>query len=202
MSTPAPATLKGRTVTLRPLGVEHAADLASGCDAGTFAYFPPPFAPAGLSEADLRAYVAARVSRSDTVAFAMILNATGRAVGSSCYLDVRPAHRGLEIGATFIHRAHRGTAVNPESKLLMLAHAFEAMGCVRVQLKCDARNVQSQRAIEKLGAVREGVLRRHMVMGDGFVRDTVMYSITAEEWPAVRERLEARLRGMEGVCGA
>jgi aminoglycoside 6'-N-acetyltransferase len=190
-----PVTLPGRWVTLVPLGPEHAADLASACDATTFAFFPPPYAPRGTGEADLRAYVRARLESPDSVPFAMILNADGRAVGCSCYLDVRPAHRGLEIGATFIHPAHRGTPVNPEAKLLMLTHAFDTLRCERVQLKCDARNTPSRRAIEKLGAVREGVLRKHMVMGDGFVRDTVMYSITADEWPAVRARLAARLAG-------
>jgi RimJ/RimL family protein N-acetyltransferase len=110
-------------------------------------------------------------------------------------MDIRPKHMGLEIGTTWIGRAHQGTKVNPESKLLLLAHAFERLGCERVQLKTDGRNLQSQHAIEKLGAVKEGVLRKHMIMPDGFVRDTVMYSIVAAEWPDVKRGLEARLAG-------
>ncbi|MFZ4576330.1 MAG: GNAT family N-acetyltransferase [Phycisphaerales bacterium] len=188
-----PPSLTGRFVHIEPLHESHAADLAAGADAEMFRYFPPPYAPAGVTEADLVAYIRARTAGA--TAFAIIDRESGRAVGSSCYLDVRQEHLGLEIGATFILPAWRGTRVNPESKLLMLAHAFDAMGMIRVQLKCDARNTPSMRAIEKLGAVREGVLRRHMIVGDGFVRDTVMYSITREEWPGVRERLAERIGG-------
>lgn len=141
------------------------------------------------------AYIEGRAAQTATMPFAMVLRESGRAVGSSCYLDMRPEHRGLEIGATFIGAAHRGTCVNPEAKLLMLAHAFDELGCIRVQLKCDARNMQSRRAIEKLGARREGVLRHNTIMGDGHLRDTVMYSILADEWPGVRRGLELRLDG-------
>lgn len=133
------------------------------------------------------------MNRPATVAYAMELNETGELVGVSTYMDIRADHKGLEIGSTWISKRFRGTAVNPESKLLMLANAFENYGACRVQLKCDGRNVQSQAAITKLGAQREGVLRKHMVALDGFVRDTVMFSIVQEEWPAVRAGLEARL---------
>ena len=104
-----------------------------------------------------------------------------------------PKHRGLEIGFTWIAKPHQGTLVNPECKYLLLRHAFDDQHAMRVQLKTDLRNVQSQGAIEKLGAVREGVLRKHIIRPDGYLRDTVMYSITAEEWPAVRAKLEQRL---------
>ena len=123
----------------------------------------------------------------------MVLRDTGQAVGVSSYTDVRPEHRGLEIGGTWIGRTYQRTAVNPECKYLMLRHAFENLGAVRVQLKTDSRNTQSQRAIEKLGAQKEGVLRKHIILPDGYVRDTVMYSITVEEWPEVRVGLEDRL---------
>jgi RimJ/RimL family protein N-acetyltransferase len=109
------------------------------------------------------------------------------------YLEIRPAHRGLEIGRTWIGRAFQGTRVNPESKLLLLRHAFEDLGAARVQLKTDVRNLQSQRAIEKLGAVKEGVLRRYQMRSNGFIRDTMVFSIIAEEWPAVKAGLERRL---------
>lgn len=121
--------------------------------------------------------------------FAILDRASGRAAGSTRYLEIRPEHRGLEIGWTWLGRAYRRTAVNTECKYLLLRHAFEVMGAVRVQLKTDARNLASQRAIERIGGVREGVLRRHMVLADGFVRDSVMFSVTDTEWPGARERL-------------
>jgi RimJ/RimL family protein N-acetyltransferase len=118
---------------------------------------------------------------------------TGRAIGVTCYLDIRPRDRALEIGFTWLGKAHQGSRVNPECKYLLFRHAFDDQKAVRVQLKTDLRNIQSQRAIEKLGAVREGVLRKHMIRPDGYIRDTVLYSVTCDEWPAVRSRLEQRL---------
>ena len=109
------------------------------------------------------------------------------------YLDIRPRDLGVEIGFTWIAASCQRTAVNPESKYLLLRHAFDDQKAQRVQLKTDLRNVQSQKALEKLGAVREGVLRKHMMRPDGHLRDTVMYSIIAEEWPQVCAGLEARL---------
>jgi RimJ/RimL family protein N-acetyltransferase len=123
----------------------------------------------------------------------MVRQETGQSVGVTCYMDIRPAHRGLEIGSTWIARPYQGTRVNPESKYLLLRHAFENLGAVRVQLKTDGRNRQSQAAIAKLGAQREGVLRKHLILQDGYIRDTVMFSIIAEEWPAVKAGLETRL---------
>ena len=106
-------------------------------------------------------------------------------------MDIRAAHRGLEIGWTFVAPAFQRTAINTECKRLLLTHAFETLGCLRVQLKTDLRNLKSQRAIERLGAVKEGVLRQHIVYHDGYVRDSVLYSITAAEWPEVKRRLSA-----------
>lgn len=117
-----------------------------------------------------------------------------RIVGSSSYMDMLPAHKAVEIGSTWIHPAWRGTFVNPASKLLMLRHAFEVLKCERVQLKSDARNAHSRAAMAKLGATFEGILRKHRVMADGFVRDTAMFSIIKDEWPRVREGLERRAR--------
>lgn len=125
--------------------------------------------------------------------FAIVDRAWERAVGSTRFLDVRPIHRGLEIGWTWLGADFQRTPLNTEAKLLLLTHAFDDLGALRVQLKTDVRNERSQRAIERIGAVREGVLRRHMTCWDGSIRDTVMYSITDVEWPNVRARLEARL---------
>ncbi len=126
--------------------------------------------------------------------FAQIDLARSKAVGMTALFDGSEADRRIEIGRTWLGVASRRTAANTEAKLLLLTHCFEALGLLRVQLKTDARNTVSQRAIERLGAVKEGVWRQHLTMRDGFQRDTVMYSIIAPEWPAVKAALEARLR--------
>ena len=133
----------------------------------------------------------AEMEHGHEVAFAIIDRATGRAVGSTRFLDFQRPHRGLEIGWTWIGAAWRRTAINTESKLLLLTHAFEDLEAHRVTLKTDARNEASQRAVERIGGLREGVLRRHRVCWDGFVRDTVYYGITDLDWPAVKLRLTA-----------
>jgi RimJ/RimL family protein N-acetyltransferase len=150
-------------------------------------------APARWTFDDFSAYIDSLVRRPGWHFLAMVQRDTGRPVGLSSYNDIRPEHRGLEIGSTWIGRAFQGTNVNPEAKYLMLRHAFEDWDAIRVQLKTDRRNLRSRRAIEKLGAVREGILRKHMLLPDGYQRDSVMYSITDDEWPDVRERLVARL---------
>ena len=119
----------------------------------------------------------------------------GAVVGMSSYLEVSVPDARLEIGFTTYTPAVWGGAVNPETKLLLLGHAFEGLGAGRVQLKTDVRNVRSQQAIARLGARYEGTLRRYQRRDDGSVRDTVLFSITAEDWPAVRDGLRARLAG-------
>ena len=118
-----------------------------------------------------------------------VIRVAGERAGSTRYGDLRSADAGVEIGWTWLHPRHYGTGVNRRMKRLLLAHAFEHMGMQRVQLKTDILNLRSQRAIAGLGAVREGVLRAHMRRPDGSMRDTVMYSVTAQEWPQVRARL-------------
>jgi len=134
-----------------------------------------------------------RQARGTDLPFAVVYQATGRAIGASRYLDIQRAHRSVEIGGSWYGRAFQRTAVNTESKYLLLRHAFDDLGCIRVQLKTDGRNERSQRAIERLGAVREGVLRHSMIMPDGHIRDSIYYSILAEEWPGVKAKLEAML---------
>jgi ribosomal-protein-alanine N-acetyltransferase len=138
-------------------------------------------------------YLQSVLTRPHSYPFVMRLAATGDPVGITGYIEIQPDHRGLEIGGTWIAELYHGTAVNPESKYLLLWYAFEKLHAIRVQLKTDIRNLRSQRAIEKLGAVREGVFRKHLIVSDGHVRDTVYYSITDDDWPEVRARLEARL---------
>ena len=185
-----PLVLEGRAARLEPLSLAHAVELAAVATPEIFTNtFPPPdYSPDGM-----RAVIGFLGTFQDWCPFAIIAKETGKAVGMTCYLDIRPRDRALEIGFTWLAKAAQGTHINPECKFLLLRHAFEAQQALRVQLKTDRRNVQSQRAIEKLGAVREGVLRKHMTMPDGYVRDTVMYSITDEEWPVVKKRLQQRL---------
>jgi len=129
------------------------------------------------------------------VAFAIMRRVDGIVVGSTRYLDIRRPHRSLEIGWTWLAREAQRTAVNTEAKLMLLTHAFESHGAVRVQLKTDERNEQSRTAICRLGAAFEGILRNYQTRAhDGYVRNTAMYSITRDEWPAVKVRLASRLR--------
>lgn len=188
----APVVLEGRIVRLEPANEAHAPDLARHMTPETFQHFAT-LRPREKSTEAMSEFIRRSHELPNMIVFAQVLRETGEAIGMTSYLDIRPEHRGLEIGFTWISPEHRGTQVNPESKLLLLSHAFETLGCLRVQLKTDLRNVQSQAAIAKLGAVREGVLRKHLILPDGHVRDTVMFSIIAEEWPAVRAGLQARL---------
>ncbi len=190
-----PVTLRGRFVTLEPLGLEHAPGLVDllRADPATLTYFSPMFSPESHDPPAIARYIERRRTIPGTLPFAVIDHASGVCVGSTSYLEIRPQDRGLEIGATFYHAAHRGTRTNPECKLLLLAHAFETLGCERVQLKCDARNVRSRAAILKLGAQFEGILRHVTALGGGAYRDTAYFSILRGEWPGVRRGLEARL---------
>ncbi len=205
----AEALLAALPVVLEPLRIEHAEALAACADETTFRWFPVRPAsvePTGVGPVTVDAMerlIERFLAAEDRRGFAVIERATGRVVGSSSYLDVRPAHRGLEIGSTWIAPDRRGTTTNPAMKSAMLAMAFEtdvfgagsveSGSAIRVQLKTHHDNARSQRAIGKLGAVLEGTLRNHMLMPDGSVRHTVMYSITREEWPGVRAGLMERV---------
>ena len=192
---PQQVTLEGMHVRLEPLARRHAVDLYEvGRDETIWRYMPRP--PLKSLE-DTQGWIdeALAVSAGGTqIPFAIIERASNRAVGSTRYLDIRRNDRGLEIGWTWIGAQFQRTAVNTECKYLLLTHAFEDQGAVRVQLKTDLRNEPSQRAIERLGAVREGLLRKHIVLWDGFVRDSVYYSIIDSEWPEVKQRLERLLQ--------
>jgi ribosomal-protein-alanine N-acetyltransferase len=185
-------TAEGRNLRIEPLTEAHAADLFSLADPGIFTFIQQ-MAPEEWTESGFRTYLTWLANRPDQEYEAMVLTENGRAVGVSSFMDIRPGHRALEIGGTWIVRRYQGTFVNPECKYLMLRQAFEGWGAVRVQLKTDVRNMQSRRNIEKLGAKREGIMRKHMILPDGYQRDTILYSITDDEWPQVRTRLEERL---------
>ncbi len=193
-----PVTLVGRVVRLEPLSEEHVPDLATiGLEESIWRYM----LYGNIDSQDkMHGFVQdllARQARGTDLPFVVIYLASGRGIGCTRYLEIRPRHRGLEIGGTWYGLDYQRTAVNTECKLLLLRHAFETLGCVRVQFKTDARNKRSARAIERLGAVQEGVLRNHIVTPDGTIRDSIYYSIIAAEWPAVKARLEEMLRSGE-----
>jgi RimJ/RimL family protein N-acetyltransferase len=193
MKTPEPVVLEGEHVRLEPLGERHRDDLvgAAAEDPEIFRYMGTNIAAHGW-DAWLREALEG-VEAGRYVAWATVDRASGRAVGSTRFGDISPGDGRVEIGWTWIAPSHQRTAMNTEAKLLQLRYAFDELGATRVALKTDARNLRSQTAIERLGGVREGVLRRHMRVADGFIRDTVYYSILSDEWPAIRARLEERL---------
>ena len=186
-----PVLLEGRTLRLEPLAPGHVPALHPKVDPGIFEHTLEW--PRNLELEAFSDWIHASIAAPASLPFAILIAETGEAVGMTGYLEIRPEHRALEIGRTWIARSWQGTRVNPESKYLLLRHAFETLGAVRVQFKTDSNNVHSQRAIEKLGAQREGVLRRYQTRANGRTRDTVMYRLLEEEWPEVTARLEARL---------
>jgi RimJ/RimL family protein N-acetyltransferase len=125
--------------------------------------------------------------------FAVIYLASGNAIGCTRYLHIDPPSRSLEIGGTWYGLEYQGTLVNTECKYILLKHAFETLECIRVWFKADTRNLRSMRALERIGAIKEGVLRNHMILPGGFIRDSIVYSLLPEEWPQVKNKLEARL---------
>jgi RimJ/RimL family protein N-acetyltransferase len=189
-----PVTLTGQLVRLEPLSLEHFADLCQvGLDDDIWRYMIYGWV---RTEADMRRWIETLLERQamgSDQPFAIIWLKSGRAVGATRYLDIRPKDRGVEIGGTWYGRQYQRTGVNTECKYLLLQHAFERLGCIRVQFKTDLRNVRSQKAIERLGAVKEGILRNHMILPDGTIRHSVYYSIVAGEWPVIKKRLERML---------
>lgn len=186
-----PISLEGPTIRLDPTVPEHAPLLWPQADPEIFRYTLDW--PRDASLAAFTDWTRDAVVRPAALLYTVFIKETGEAVGTTGYLEIRPEHRGIEIGRTWFGKSFQGTRVNPESKYLLLRHAFEQLGAARVQFKTDRNNLQSQRAIEKLGAQREGVLRRYQMRSNGTLRDTVIYSILAEEWPEVKARLEVRL---------
>jgi RimJ/RimL family protein N-acetyltransferase len=189
---PAPV-LAGRHVRLEPLTLAHLPALcAVGLDPELWRLTVSQVATAD----DMRRYVEQALAdgaRGTALPFAQVDVASGRVVGSTRLANRVPEHRRIEIGWTWLAPRWQRTALNTEAQLLLMTHAFEALGCVRVELKTDALNLRSRAAIRRLGAVEEGTLRRHMITDAGRARDTVYFSVLADEWPAVRAGLLARL---------
>ncbi|MER7823251.1 GNAT family protein [Streptomyces sp. NPDC096097] len=184
--------LVGERVRLEPLEPRHHDALCEAVRDGSLWELAVTLVP---HPDDVRGFiedaVAARAEGTQ-IPYATVDAATGRVVGSTRLMMINTAQRRLEIGWTFLARSRQRTGVNTEAKLLMLTHAFETMGMNRVELLTDVRNTKSRAAIAGLGATHEGVLRHHMVMRDGWIRDTAVYSITRPEWPAVKLALQAR----------
>jgi RimJ/RimL family protein N-acetyltransferase len=185
--------LAGRVVRLEPLAEAHRAGLRAACEADREIWDIYPYSMAGEHFDPSWARIIANVARGQTLAYAVLR--AGACVGLSCCFP-DPDNRSVEIGGTYYRPDARGGPVNPDCKRLMLAHAFEA-GAIRAQFKVDALNQRSRAAVLKLGAVQEGVLRRDRITWTGRPRDTVIFSILTEEWPAARARLDARLAAFD-----
>ncbi|MCF4120657.1 GNAT family N-acetyltransferase [Antribacter sp. KLBMP9083] len=191
--------LETHGVRLEPLAKRHAEALAALVDDGIWAGMTQPLP--GTPEL-MATYVEAARAAPDQVPFAVVSAADGVVRGSTRLYDLAPAQRRVEIGATFYGRDWWGGATNPACKYLLLRHAFEELGLQRVALRGDSRNTRSLAAMRRLGATQEGVLRAHRIAPDGSTGDSVYFSILADEWPAVRDGLLARLASIGATAGA
>lgn len=192
-----PLTLEGAVVRLEPIRREHADlfwDVAQNDLEDIFRWIPYSV----RTREDFHQSVDKALNeqqRGESVVFATVERSSSRTIGSTRFMNIDRANRRVEIGSTWIAPAWQRTAVNTEAKYLMLRHAFQVWGCIRVELKTDALNQKSRNAILRLGAKEEGTLRRHLLTSTGRVRDTVYFSILDHEWPEVKARLEARMSG-------
>jgi RimJ/RimL family protein N-acetyltransferase len=201
MRTPAPITLEGHSVRLEPLAASHAESLIAAATDGQLweLWFTSVPEPAKVSE-----YIAAALDgqRAGTMLPWVVRElTTGTVVGTTRYHDIVTSVDRVEIGYTWYARTWQHTHLNTACKLLLLGHAFDALGCQVVGLRTDNFNFASQKAIAALGAKKDGVLRHHQLRRDGSVRDSVMFSILAAEWPDVKRHLETRLARLRGVAG-
>jgi RimJ/RimL family protein N-acetyltransferase len=188
-----PIVLRGRHVRLEPLTVAHGSGLTEiGLDAELWRWIPVPV----LTPQQMTEYVETALKEQaagTSLPFAQIDAATGKVIGSTRYGNIDRTHHRVEIGWTWVAPQWQRTGVNTEAKYLLLRHAFETLGCNRVELKTDSLNAKSRAAILRIGAQQEGIFRNHMIMSTGRIRHTVYFSITNEDWPGVKNRLEQRL---------
>jgi RimJ/RimL family protein N-acetyltransferase len=188
-----PVTLENSAVRLEPLSRGHANDLASAAADGElwnlwYTSVPRP----DLVDAYIVKALAAQVAGQE-LPFVIRLRESGSVIGSTRYLHIVEEHKRVEIGSTWLAKSWQGTVVNPASKLLLLEHAFKKLGVNRVEFLTHSKNAQSRAALLKLGASQEGILRHHKVLPDGSLRDSVVFSILATEWPLIREALQKRV---------
>ena len=189
----APVTLEHPAVRLEPLTRDHASALAKAVADGElwnlwYTSVPGPSSVSSYIETALAAQ-----ATGDELPFVIRLRESGSVVGSTRYLHIVEEHKRLEIGSTWLAKSWQGTFVNPASKLLLLEHAFSELGMNRVEFLTHSKNAQSRAALLKLGAAQEGILRHHRILPDGSLRDSVVFSILAAEWPEIREVLEKRV---------
>lgn len=186
---PESCTLTGQFVSLVPLSMNHHDDLLAAVNDGELyrLWYTAIPAPEKI-KAEIERRLGLRNAGS-MLPFAVIEPSTGRAVGMTSYMNIDAVNKRVEIGSTWYRKSVQRSALNTECKLLLLQHAFEMLHCIGVELRTHFMNIQSRRAIERLGAKLDGVLRAHMVMPNGTLRDTAVYSITAAEWPAVKTHL-------------
>jgi N-acetyltransferase len=189
----APVTLGGSHVRLEPLSPAHHDDLVAATRDGELwrLWYTSVPEPAGMATEIVRRL--GLQQRGEMLPFAVVDPSTGSAVGMTTYMNADAANRRVEIGSTWYRKRVQRTALNTEAKLLLLEHAFERLACIAVELRTSTHNAQSRRAIERIGATLDGVLRSATRHADGSLRDTCVYSIIAAEWPAVRAELERRL---------
>ena len=190
----APLVLEGHQLRLEPLTLAHHEGLCQiGLEADLWRWIPNQV----RTPTDMTNYIEtalAEQAAGKSLPFAQIERSTGRVIGSSRYMNIEAAHRRVEIGSTWVAPAWQRTAINTESKYLLLRHAFEALGCIRVELKTDSLNERSRAAIRRIGGKEEGTFRNHMIISDGRVRHTVYFSILGSEWPGIKAGLEQRLQ--------
>jgi len=193
-----PVTLEGAHVRLEPLAKAHLAGLAQvGLEEELWRWIPVPV----RTVEEMATYIETALQEQErgvSLPFALIEKAAGRAIGSTRYGNIDRTHRRMEIGWTWVAREWQRTAVNTEAKYLLLRHAFETLGCIRVELKTDSLNEKSRAAILRLGAREEGIFRNHMITANGRIRHTVYFSIVDSEWLEVKARLESLLLSRQG----
>jgi N-acetyltransferase len=189
----APVTLEGRHVRLEPLSQAHRAGLSAvGLDEELWRWIPTPVCTAEEMAAYIETALAEQ-ARGVSLPFALIEKSSGRAIGCTRYGNIDRTHHRVEIGWTWVAPAWQRTGVNTEAKYLLLRHAFETLGCMRVELKTDSLNEKSRNAILRIGAREEGTFRNHMITASGRIRHTVYFSILDAEWPAVKARLQTMM---------
>jgi N-acetyltransferase len=195
MSFPRPCPLRGRCVVLEPLNLDHREPLreAAAEDQTIWTYFPINYNGAGEDFDEWFDYTMQRYGRNEHYPFAVRRRADDRIIGTTRFYDMVPDHLRLAIGSTWYTKDARGTLINPEVRLLTLTYAFDTLSVNRVELITDPVNLTSRSAMRILGAVEEGVIRQHMIYKDGRIRDSVLFSIVRNEWPAVRGRLLNKL---------
>jgi RimJ/RimL family protein N-acetyltransferase len=188
-----PVTLEGRRVRLEPLAQGHLGALTQvGLDEELWRWIPTPV----RTQEDMAAYIKTALQEQErgvSLPFAILEKATGRAIGSTRYGSIDRVHHRVEIGWTWVARDWQRTATNTEAKYLLLRHAFETLGCLRVELKTDSLNEKSRAAILRIGAKEEGIFRNHMITSSGRIRHSVYFSIIESEWPTVKAQLKAML---------